>query len=59
MLLKRESMFLRLQYHNVISYSGVCLFVYFKLYFWSRSMYLMHLGLKTRIEIVLISILRI
>ena len=40
-------------------YSGVCLFVYFKLYLWNKNISQMHPGLETRIEIVLISVLRI
>lgn len=36
-----------------------CVFVYVKLYLWSKSISQMHLGLEIRIEIALISILRI
>lgn len=56
MLLKTESMFLILQYHSM-SFILVC--VYFKLYLWNKSISQMHPGLEARIEIVLISILRI
>lgn len=60
MLQKRESVFLSLQYHSMSFYSGVCLlFVPFKLYFWSKSISRVHLGLEITIEIALISILRI